>query len=78
MRRKDGTELPETNYPSPFHSGADTWMVSFCWPLTVFIGTPKLFSSRFTSVHSALEALRLCAVDKSTTGTDIDIITEKK
>jgi len=29
---------------------------------TVFTGTLKLFFSRFTSVHSALEALRLCAI----------------
>jgi len=31
-------------------------------PLTVFAGAWKLFCSRFTSVHSALEALRLCAI----------------
>ena len=30
-------------------------------PPTVFAGTWKLFFSRFASVHSALEALRLCA-----------------
>ena len=30
-------------------------------PLTVFAATRTLFFSRFTSVHSALEALRLCA-----------------
>ena len=31
-------------------------------PLTVFAGTCTLFFTRFTSVHSALEALRLCAI----------------
>jgi len=31
-------------------------------PLTVFSGTWKFFFSRFTGVHSALEALRLCAI----------------
>jgi len=30
--------------------------------LTVFVVTSKLFFSRSTSVHSALEALRLCAI----------------
>jgi len=30
--------------------------------LTVFVLIWKLFFSRYTSVHSALEALRLCAI----------------
>ena len=41
-------------------------------PLTVFAGTWKLFFSRFTTVHGALEALRY-ALHESTTDADIDI-----
>ena len=40
-------------------------------PLTVFAGTWKLFFSRFTSVHSALE-VRNYALNKSTIDTDTD------
>jgi len=29
--RKYGTELLETNYPTSFHRGPDTWMMPFRW-----------------------------------------------
>jgi len=64
-------------FPQPAQRPAVTRYQTTCEirhvPLTVFAATWKLFFSRFTTIHNALEDLRLCAIYKPSANNDIDI-----